>query len=245
MRRVLFLGTALVLFGATVAQAADSKERFQAYGLGRLTCKRFVEACTTKKDDCQVVAPTWFEGYLTGFNALFADTYDILPWQPPGILAEFTLNVCRQNPDALVLQVANDLIRQILIPDRIKAASDRVKIGDGKDAVALYRETVRAMQQRLVELGFLKGGVDGSFGPGTKGGIEAFQKANGLTTTGIPDMRTMLAIFYGRPQDEPGGQPQARSQPAAPAPAQAPAGQAPAGQPPAKLDLNLGGPTLQ
>jgi Putative peptidoglycan binding domain len=241
MRRVLFLGTALALFGATMAEAADSKERFQAYGLGRLTCKRFVEACDAKKDDCQVVAPTWFEGYLTGFNALFDDTYDILPWQPPGILAEFTLNVCRQNPDALVLQVANDLIRQVFIPDRIKTASDRVRIGEGKDAVAFYRETIRSLQQRLVDMGFLKGGVDGSFGPGTKAGVEAFQKANGLPATGIPDMRTMLAAFYGRPQAVSGNPPQAQREPAA----QAPAAQAPAGQPPAKLDLNLGGPTLQ
>ena len=245
MRRVLFLGTALLVFGATVAEAADSKERFQAYGLGRLTCKRFVEACEAKKDDCQVVAPTWFEGYLTGFNALYPDTYDILPWQPPGLLAEFTLNVCRQNPDALVLQVANDLIRQILIPERIKAAGERSKIGDGKDAVALYRETVRLMQQRLVDRGFLKGGVDGSFGPGTKAGVEAFQKANGIEATGVPDMRTMLALFYGPPQQQGAAQPQGRRQPAA-APA-APAAPAPStgGQPPAKLDLNLGGPTLQ
>ena len=95
MRRVLFLGTALALFGASMAEAADSKERFQAYGLGRLTCKRFVEVCDTKKEDCQVVAPTWFEGYLTGFNALFDDTYDILPWQPPGILADGWTTVTR------------------------------------------------------------------------------------------------------------------------------------------------------
>ena len=53
----------------------------------------------------------------------------------------------------------------------------------------------------------------------------------------------MLGIFYGRPRDEGSAQAQSRRQPAA-APA-APAAAAPAGQPPAKLDLNLGGPTLQ
>ena len=243
MRRVLFLGAALLLSAATVAEAADSKERFQPYGLGRLTCKRFIEACDAKKDECQVVAPTWFEGYLTGFNALYPDTYDILPWQPPGLLAEFTLNVCRQNPEVLVLQVANDLIRQILIPDRIKAAAERQRIGEGNAAVALFRDTVRQMQQRLVDAGFLKGGVDGSFGPGTKSGVEAFQKANGLEATGIPDMRTMLGRFYGPPKQGQGAA-QPRRQPAA-APA-APAAPAAGGQqPPAKLDLNLGGPTLQ
>ena len=50
----------------------------------------------------------------------------------------------------------------------------------------------------------------------------------------------MLGIFYGRPRDEGGARPQTQRQPAA-----APAAPAQAGQPPAKLDLNLGGPTLQ
>ena len=167
----------------------------------------------------------------------------MLPWQPPEALAEFTFNVCKQNPQAPMLEVVNELVRTLLVPNRVKAAADRVSIGDGKQSVALYRETVRSMQERLIELGFLKGKADGVFGPGSEAAVEKFQKAASLTPTGIPDTRTMLGIFYGRPRDEGSAQSQSRRQPAA-APA-APAAAAPAGQPPAKLDLNLGGPTLQ
>lgn len=239
MRRAVLLALAILFGAAPAVLAADAKDRFQAHGLGRLTCKRVIEICESKKDECQLVVPTWFEGYLTGFNALYADTYDVLPWQPPGLIADFTLKVCAQNPDAAMLEVANSLIRDLLIPSRIKAQADRIRIGQGDDAVVLYRDTVRATQQRLVDLGLLKGGVDGAYGPGTRSAVEAFQKAAGLPATGAPDMRTLIALFYSGPQQQGAAAPQ--PQPAAPAAAPQASGgaAAPAVQPPAKLDLNL------
>ena len=245
MRRAVLLGVSLILGLAQAAQAADGKDRFQAHGIGRLTCKRVIDACNSKKEDCQLVVPTWFEGYLTGFNALYADTYDILPWQPAGLIADFTLKVCAQNPEAPMLEVANSLIRDLLIPNRIKAQTERTKVGDGPDAMALYRDTVRSMQQRLVDLGFLKGGVDGAFGPGTSSAVQAFQKSAGLQATGTPDVRTLVALYYGGPQQS-GGATKPRAQPAAPAatPEASGGAAAPAAQPPAKLDLNLA-PSLQ
>ena len=237
MRKIALMGGALLLATGGAAEAADAQSRFQAYGLGRLSCQRFVEICEGKQDECRLTG-TWLDGYLSAYNALSPETFDILPWQPPEILAEFTYNVCKQNPDAAMLEVVNALIRDLLVPNRVKAAAEKTRIGDGNDAVALYRETVRAMQQRLVDLGFLKGGVDGAFGPGTKGAVENFQKAAGLNPTGIPDDRTLLTLFYGRPQQEGAAPPRRETAPAA-APA-APA--SPAGQPPTKLDLNLAPP---
>jgi len=229
MWRNLCLGMALTLIIPTLAEAADASSRFQAYGLGRLACKRFTELCESKKDECKLTT-TWLEGYLSGFNALNADTFDLLPWQPPELLAEFTFNVCKQNPDAPVLEVVNELIRKLLVPQRVKAAAERVKIGDGDGTVYLYRETVRSMQERLAEAGHLKGKADGAYGPGTSAAVTSFQKAAGLKETGLPDQRTLMALFYGVP-----GRPAQAARPAAPAAQSAPA----AGQPPAKLDLNL------
>ena len=245
MRRSALLALTILLGAAPAALAADAKDQFQAHGLGRLTCKRVIELCKTKKEDCQLAVPTWFEGYLTGFNALYTDTYDILPWQPAALIADFTLKICAKNPDAPMLEVANAVIRDLLMPNRIKARAERTRIGEGDDALALYRETVRATQQRLVDLGFLKGGVDGSFGPGTRNAVEAFQKSAGLQATGTPDVRTMIALFYSGPQEGAGGQ-QPRAQPSAPAAAPQASGStsAPGNQPPTKLDLNLA-PSLQ
>ncbi|MFL5333022.1 MAG: peptidoglycan-binding protein [Geminicoccaceae bacterium] len=234
MRRSLYLGTLMLLATATAAAAADAQNRFQAYGLGRTTCKAFVEICESKKEACKLTG-TWMEGYFSAFNALSRDTFDILPWQPPELMAQFTFNVCKQNPDAPVLEVVNELIRRLLVPNRVQAASDRVKIGDGDQAVMLYRDTIRDIQEQLDKTGHLDGKADGSFGPGTKSAVEAFQKAAGLKPTGIPDQRTLIALFYGSPQQE--GQAQQQRRPRT-APAGAP--QVPAAQAPAKLDLNLG-----
>ena len=52
-------------------------------------------------------------------------------------------------------------------------------------------ERVRQLQERLQELGFYAGEVDGQFGPGTKEAVVAFQAANGLDTDGMAGEETL------------------------------------------------------
>ena len=240
MWRILCLGTALLaLTTGVAAEAADAQSRFQAYGLGRLPCKRFVEICESKKDECKLTG-TWLEGYLSGFNALNQDTFDILPWQPPELLAEFTFNVCKQNPEAPRARG-----RQRADPhacwcrSAIKAAAERVKIGEGDQAVAsLPGDRARAAgapgRGRLSS----KGKADGAFGPGTE--------ARGR---GVPEGGRPARHRHARPADHAGAcSTAARSSRARPSPGRAASRRRrppprrhrrPAGQPPAKLDLNL------
>lgn len=53
----------------------------------------------------------------------------------------------------------------------------------------------KALQQRLADLGYLTGTVDGDFGPGTEKAVMAFQQAAGLEPTGIADGETQKALF--------------------------------------------------
>ena len=46
---------------------------------------------------------------------------------------------------------------------------------------------VKALQEALIELGFLKGTADGKFGSGTENAVLLFQQANDYPTTGIMD----------------------------------------------------------
>ena len=55
-------------------------------------------------------------------------------------------------------------------------------------------EQVRDLQQRLTELGYIVGPVDGSFGPLTEFGVLCFQKNLGLTLTGTADHALRLAL---------------------------------------------------
>ncbi len=51
------------------------------------------------------------------------------------------------------------------------------------------------MQQRLMELGFLNGNIDGSFGYQTYSAVLAFQRANGLTRDGEAGPATLTRLF--------------------------------------------------
>ena len=54
---------------------------------------------------------------------------------------------------------------------------------------------VLLMQERLIELGYLKDGADGIYGDNTANAVSAFQSAAGLPVTGKADTETQARIF--------------------------------------------------
>ena len=56
-------------------------------------------------------------------------------------------------------------------------------------------EDVVTIQKRLIELNYLSGSADGSFGSGTEKAVREFQAANGTTETGIIDENTYNALM--------------------------------------------------
>lgn len=56
-------------------------------------------------------------------------------------------------------------------------------------------DDVKALQQRLVDLYWLSGSVDGDYGNKTKDAVERFQEAAKLPVTGVADIETQTALF--------------------------------------------------
>ncbi len=56
---------------------------------------------------------------------------------------------------------------------------------------------VRKMQDKLKELGYYKGDIDGKFGPQTLKAVKAFQTAIGITVDGKPGNKTLTALYEG------------------------------------------------
>lgn len=54
---------------------------------------------------------------------------------------------------------------------------------------------VKTLQQRLKELGYYKGSVDGKYGAGTAEAVKAFQRANKLTADGKAGKNTQTALY--------------------------------------------------
>ena len=56
-------------------------------------------------------------------------------------------------------------------------------------------DEVERFQQRLADLGYLSGTVDGIYGKQTTRAVSAFQDLNGLAVTGTADDATQTAVF--------------------------------------------------
>ncbi|MBR4081936.1 MAG: peptidoglycan-binding protein [Clostridia bacterium] len=54
---------------------------------------------------------------------------------------------------------------------------------------------VKTLQQKLKDLGYYTGSIDGKYGAGTKAAVEKFQKKKGLTRDGIAGPKTLSALF--------------------------------------------------
>lgn len=64
---------------------------------------------------------------------------------------------------------------------------------------AVYRQgssgdAVRTIQQKLVNWGYMSGGVDGIYGPKTVTAVKSFQSKNGLSADGIAGPATLKAL---------------------------------------------------
>ena len=56
-------------------------------------------------------------------------------------------------------------------------------------------ETVKKLQKRLIELGYLSGKADGKFGSGTKDAVKAFQAVVGLKQNGVANAETQKELY--------------------------------------------------
>lgn len=63
---------------------------------------------------------------------------------------------------------------------------------------------VKALQEALIELGFLKGKADGKFGAATENAVLLFQQQNGYPTTGVMDANIQAFLYSGKPKNAAG-----------------------------------------
>lgn len=65
-------------------------------------------------------------------------------------------------------------------------------------------ETVRKIQQKLIDWGYMSGWADGIYGSATKKAVTQFQQANGLTADGVCGTKTLEAMGIYEKQNSTG-----------------------------------------
>nr|MBR4281823.1 peptidoglycan-binding protein [Clostridia bacterium] len=73
---------------------------------------------------------------------------------------------------------------------------------------------VTALQEALIELGYLKGKADGKYGSGTATAVSNLQKKNGYPATGKADANLQALIFSGKPLNISGKKTEVKTLPA-------------------------------
>ncbi len=176
-----------------LAQGADANGQFAIKGAGLLSCKDFVQA---RKDRTPQYLQFggWMEGYLSATNRYEGDTFDLVPWQSSAVLATWLTSFCERNPEVQFVRAVAALANT-LGPTRLTTRSEALGFEGGETTGYIYADTLRRAQQRLVDLGLLKGTVSGSLDEGTRAALRRFQGASALDPTGLPDQATLAKLL--------------------------------------------------
>lgn len=185
----------VLLSGAFVppAAAADSTGNFAVKGAGAAPCSLYLDA-VAKKDQRFFMFAGWMEGMLTGINVYQTDTFDMVPWQSTDLLALAAAEACKRDPKAS-FHTAVVSVSRSLYNGRLRGRSDRIVLGKPPQQVALYAAVIAQAQTRLVALKLLKEKPTGKMSAATATALKAFQKANKLPETGLPDQITLYRLL--------------------------------------------------
>lgn len=195
---------ALGLAGPEPAAAADADGRFAGHGWAVGRCSQLMEAIEAEDPSDRDQFVGWVGGFITGANVYKSSTFDLAPLAPPEILANIIAQECRQNPEAAVVEVMVAVARE-LEGQRLESSRPILDLEYDGRAVRIHREILRRTQAALKELGHYDGGVDGAYGPQTRAALLSFQEQAGVPPTGLPDQRTLLAIFFNIGTADAGG----------------------------------------
>ncbi|MDJ0738251.1 MAG: peptidoglycan-binding domain-containing protein [Gammaproteobacteria bacterium] len=186
-----------LLIAATAfgADAAEKTGQFAIKGAGAQTCGQFIAAWDQGNTDLKQYAG-WIDGYVTAVNQHVDNTYDTTPWQTTQTLLGLTHSVCKQlAPQARFIDATSVLMRQIW-PTRLPEKSELEEIRRGQRAMVVYRAVLDAAKARLGDIGYDAGSPGAAFDARMSDALRAFQDERGLEPTGLPNQKTLFALFF-------------------------------------------------
>lgn len=194
LRAIGVCAVLLALALPAVAHAADDDGNYALRGVGSAPCTDYTAALNGEGAAQAGVYVAWLAGYITARSRLAADTFDVLPLVSGADVAGLMNVICTQNPDATFESAADAAIR-LFAPARVQRDSPLLELSYEGRTVLIRRSTFEQVQEALAAAGLYSGGIDGAYGPGSRGAIIAFQQAQGLAVTGLPDADTLVALL--------------------------------------------------
>lgn len=197
MRLAAMLAAGLLALSAPLAPAADSQGQFAVRGIGSYDCRtvlgHFNSEDEATRNEARQIYTAWIAGYLTAVNRLSTETFDASPAVFDQPVLALALGHCAKN-EALMFEQAVAGLVAALAPLRVVEQSPVADTAD--DRLALREETVRRVQQRLIDLGLLDGKADGIFGKASEQALRSFQEKHPDSgKDGILDLAAVAAVL--------------------------------------------------
>jgi hypothetical protein len=99
-------------FGTKVGEAADIDNRFSVRGLGTTSCSVYLESRDNGAGESEPFAH-WFTGFLTAYNWLQPDTFDISAQYKSAGLLIWLDYYCGRNPENKIIDAALTFVSTI------------------------------------------------------------------------------------------------------------------------------------
>jgi hypothetical protein len=116
--RIAVFGAAVALavtgLAIGLAGAADAKKQWDVRGLGTFACSKYTAAPKAKGDYVN-----WMTGFISAYNWLQADTYDVAGKMGPNSFTAFFDVYCKANPKKTINDAAMSFVNQFY-PKRVK-----------------------------------------------------------------------------------------------------------------------------
>lgn len=186
----------LLIFAPFSLFASDVNNRFMAKGAGLSNCDQFLSAAESKGKKYHMYGG-WVDGYITSYNQLRDETFDVAPWQSTdyliGIIAEF----CKDNRNASFYQATAFMVNA-LDKNKLTKHSPLLTIKSEGEKLLVHEAVLKQVQDVLSQTGYYKSDELGGFNKKTEDAIRQFQKDNALKPTGLPDQLTLIKLLYGK-----------------------------------------------
>jgi hypothetical protein len=132
--------------------AKDVDGAFSIKGVGALSCDDFIKAAKGDAPILQQYAG-YVSGYISAYNELETNTFDLLPWQQLDTVMLLLLQGCKQTPNSTV-GGAVSRIKQYFSENSVQKNVKKIEIKGQDQSMFFYPIVVKQIKNALIEQGY-------------------------------------------------------------------------------------------
>lgn len=178
------------------AFAVDSKGGFAIKGVGNAPCSTY-RAMIESNDPQKYLFAGWLNGYITGQNQHWPETFDATSWENIETLSNYLYHHCGQNPSLSFFQVSTQLLNE-LYDKRITQFIGATDASSGNQSLKVYRQIIGRVQHELTDKGYYQGPTNGDMNEELSTAIIQFKKDNNIEAIQLLDQQFLHALLMGK-----------------------------------------------